>query len=490
MLLLLAACSRAPTDSGGPAIARPFPADFTWGVATAGFQVDMGCPTLPAADCDDRASDWWQWVNDPEIVADPSLFMSGDPMSLGPGMWETFEDDVAVMAADGDGGLRSSIEWSRLFPDGAAEAATDVDALAALADPDAVARYHAMLAATRAAGITPFVTMNHYTLPLWVHDGVACHADIAGCAANGWVDRDRIVPLLRLYGEFLGQEFGGEVDVWFTLNEPYATSLAGYILPGEDRVHPPGLSLAVEPGVAVILNQIDGSAALYDGVKATDLQDADGDGEAAQVGIVMNMIALDPRDPSSAEDLEGVAHADYLYHELYLAALTTGAWDADLDGIAETVRPELAGHLDLLGINYYNQVIVTGLPFPVVQEIPTFDLVPEFNLAPYPEGLGRVVDRAAAWGLPLWITENGTSLVETDEASDILDDHLASLWGRIDAGADVRGYFYWSYVDNYEWNHGFDLRFGLYALDTATKARTARPVADRYRTIIRQNGLE
>jgi beta-galactosidase len=488
MWLVLTACS--PDSDPVPGISRPFPDGFVWGVATAGFQVDMGCPTWSPDTCDDTASDWWQWVNDPGIVADPSLHMSGDPLSLGPGMWETFDDDVSVMAADGYTGLRSSIEWSRIFPDPAAEGATTVAELAVHADADAVARYHAMFAAGREAGIVPYVTMNHYTLPVWVHDGVACHADIEGCTANGWVNRDRIVPLLRLYAEYLGQEFGGDVDVWFTLNEPYATSLAGYVLPGEDRVHPPGLALAVEPGVAVILNQIDGSAALYDGIHATDTVDADGDGVAADVGIVMNMIAIDPTDPANPEDLEAVEHADYLYHELYLAALTTGAWDADLDGVAESVRPELAGRLDLLGINYYNQVTVTGLPFPVVAEIPLFDLVPEFSFLPYPEGLGRVVDRAAAWGLPLWITENGTPEVVGPDGPAILDAHLDSLWTRIDGGADVRGYFYWSYVDNYEWNHGFDLRFGLYALDTGTKARTPRPTVERYRAIIAQNGLE
>ena len=485
--LALFACS--PDEPAAAGTGRTFPDGFRWGAATAGFQVDMGCPTWPAADCDDTASDWWQWVNDPTIVGDPSLHMSGDPLSMSPGMWETFEADADQMGDLGLDAYRMSIEWSRIFPDGAAEAATTVEALDALAQPAAVARYHAIFAAARDRGIEPFVTLNHYTLPLWLHDGVACHADIDTCVNRGWVDGERIVPLLRLWAEWVGQEYGGEVDTWFTLNEPYATSLAGYVLPGEDRVHPPGLSLAVEPGKAVILNQIDGSAALYDGVRATDNADADGDGVAAEVGLVLNMIAIDPADPNNPLDVTAAEHADYLYHELYVAALTSGAWDADLDGIAETTRPELAGRLDFVGINYYNQVTVTGLPFPLFPEIPTFDLIPEFSFDPYPEGLGRVIDRAEGWGLPIWVTENGTPRVDT-EGPAILDGHLDSLWTEMDGGADVRGYFYWSYVDNYEWNHGFDLRFGLFALDTETKARSPRPIVDRYRAIIEANGLD
>ncbi len=460
-----------------------------WGAATAGFQVDMGCPTWSDEQCLDDASDWYDWVTAPEIVGNPSLHVTGEPLSVGPGMWETFEADADRMQSDGMNAYRMSLEWSRLFPDGAAESATTVDELTAHADPEAVARYHEMFTALRDRGITPVVTLNHYVMPRWVHDGVGCHLDPDGCTADGWVTKERIVPLIALYSAWVGREYGGEVDRWYTLNEPYATTLSGYLQPGEDRSSPPGLDFDVERTIAVMLNQIDGHAAMYDAVKAEDTVDADGDGTAASVGIVMNFTAIDPFDPANEDDVRAAEHMDYLYHRLYLDAFTTGAWDGDLDGVPETTRPELAGRLDELGINYYNQVLVRGFAFSVVPEIPIFDLFPEFSWEPYPEGLGRVIRRGAEWGVPIVVTENGTPFVE-DRGVEVLDGHLASMKETLDEGVDVRGYLYWSFVDNYEWNHGFDLRFGLYALDQTTKERTARPVLERFREVMKSNSLE
>lgn len=465
-----------------------FPSGFFWGTATAGFQVDMGCPTWSDDDCVDDASDWYDWVTDEGIIASTGLHVSGDPISMGPGMWETLESDADLMVADHMTAYRMSIEWSRLFPDGAAEAATTVDELMAYANTDAVNRYHEMFAALRSRGIEPMVTLNHYVLPRWVHDGVACHNDRQTCTADGWVNRDRIVPLIALYSGYVGREFGGDVDHWYTLNEPYATTLSGYLMPGEDRSSPPGLALDVERTVAVMLNQIDGHAAMYDAVKVEDTVDANGDGDPALVGIVMNFVAIDPANPESAFDVRAAEHMDYLYHRLYLDAITLGAWDQDLDGVAETTRPELAGRLDVLGINYYNQVLVTGLTASLIPDIPLFDILPEFSWDPYPEGLGRAVRKGAEWGVPIVVTENGTPYV-AEQGIQVLDGHLEALHGAIEDGVDVRGYLYWSFIDNYEWNHGFDLRFGLYELDEETKARTPRPVLERYRSIARENAL-
>jgi beta-glucosidase/6-phospho-beta-glucosidase/beta-galactosidase len=211
VLLVLAGCA----GSGESAPVGVFPADFRWGAATAGFQVDMGCPTWSPEDCEDRASDWYQWVTDPEIVADGALHVTGEPVSNGPGMWETFEADVDRMAADGMTAYRMSIEWSRLFPVDPGADATDPAALAAHVDAAALARYGEQLDALRAAGIEPVITLNHYTLPLWVHDGVACHADLATCPARGWVDA-AIIDQIAAYSAFCATAFGDRVDTWAT----------------------------------------------------------------------------------------------------------------------------------------------------------------------------------------------------------------------------------------------------------------------------------
>ena len=309
LLILLIGCKPAEDPTEEP---FSFPETFAWGAATAGFQVDMGCPTWEAERCDDRASDWYQWVTTNQIIDDSSLYVTGEPVANGPGMWELFEDDVAQMAADGMNAYRFSLEWSRIFPDGAAEAATTVEELEAYADADAVSRYHAFFAAMDAAGIEPLVTLNHYTMPLWVHDGVACHNDPDTCGADGWVTEERITRLIELYAGYVGQEFGGEVDRWATLNEPFATTLSGYAFPGEDRSSPPGLSLDIERVVQVMQNQITGHSRMYHALKAYDALDADGDGQTSEVGIVMNMTAIDPKDASKDADITAADNMDYL----------------------------------------------------------------------------------------------------------------------------------------------------------------------------------
>ncbi|MCB9663138.1 MAG: glycoside hydrolase family 1 protein [Alphaproteobacteria bacterium] len=471
-----------------PAHSGAFPEGFLWGAATAGFQVDMGCPTLPDAQCLDEASDWYQWVTDPRILGRADLHVTGEDVRRGPGMWELFEEDVARMEADGLRSLRLSLEWSRLFPRDASGATTP-EALDALADPAAVARYHAHFAALRAAGLRPLVTVNHYTLPRWVHDGVACHPDPEACAASGWVDGERIVPLIAAYAGWVGREFGAEVDLWATLNEPFATALSGYVLPGEDRSAPPGRMLQGRATVAVLQHQIEGHAAMYRALHAADTVDADGDGDPAQVGIVLNMVDIEPENPVWAPDHEAVAHFDHLYHRLFLEGLAYGQWDADMDGTFDTFREDLAHTLDFLGINYYHRVVVRSIApiAPLGPSAPAFDFFPVFAPEPHPEGLARVLARASEYALPLYVTENGTQVVERSE--EVLLEHLAFLRAAMDAGADVRGYWYWSYVDNYEWNLGLKWRFGLYALDPVTKARTARPVLERYREVIADGGL-
>jgi beta-galactosidase len=479
-LWLALGCSPAHIETDAPDVSTTgFPDDFKWGSATAGFQVDMGCPTWSEDDCDDKASDWYQWVTTPSVIADSSLWVSGEPVSAGPGMWETFEADVALMKSDGHSAYRMSMEWSRLFPDGAAETATTVDELTLLANADAAARYHEMFDALKQANIEPVVTLNHYTLPLWVHDGVACHNDL-NCEASGWVNGERIVRLISLYAGYCAREFGTEVDTWATLNEPFATTLSGYTFPGEDRSSPPGRNLDVAGSVAVMLHQIEGHAAMYDAVHAED--------DTASVGIVMNMTSIQPEDADNPDHVLAAEHMDYLYHGLYLNALTAGDWDPNLDGTVDETRPDLAHRLDFIGINYYNRVDVRLFPIAVVTEIPIFDFYPEFSWDPYPEGLGHVVTRAAEYGLPIWVTENGTPFVE-ERGVEVLDGHLLALHKAIASGADVRGYLYWSFVDNYEWNHGFDLRFGLYELDPDTKERRPRAVRDRLKQAATSNAL-
>jgi len=482
-LILALACTGGSGDTGSTAAAgRPFPDGFLWGASMAGFQVDPGCPTMAAEQCEDRNSDWYVWVTDPDLIAESGNYLSGQPLSEGPGHFELYADDLTGAARDLHlGAVRHSIEWSRIFPDDPGDDVQTVDDLAAFADPDGVAAMHAWLATVHDLGLTPMMTLNHYTLPTWLHDAKGCHEDLSTCEDKGWVDHDRILHHIALYAGFCAREFGEEVDLWLTLNEPLAVVLSGYLLPGEDRTNPPGV-VNPDAAFAVMLTQIEAHAAMYDAIHAEDA--------TAMVGAAPNLAAVAPAVEGDPDDEAAVEHFDYLYNRVFLNGTVNGQWDPDLDGVIDEVRDDLVGRSDFVGLNYYTRIYVDGLGVPIFADVPIFDFVPAGGFwNSYPQGMAEVVATAAEYGLPVYITENGNSTWSGDPTADFLLPHLSSLADAIDAGADVRGYFYWSLIDNYEWNHGMDYEFGLYDVDNDDKSRTLRPMAVDYGEIARNNGL-
>jgi len=499
-VLMLGACSSEPTDkpppdggagSGGADAGAPpadFPASFLFGSSIAGFQVDMGCPTL-AASCDDPNSDWYQFVTDPKTKDDASAHVSGQPPSVGPGHWELYDEDYDLAANElHQSGMRFSIEWSRVFPT-ATDAADGYDALKQLADPAALDHYHAELAALKKRGIKPLVTLNHYTLPTWIHDGVGCHVDFANCSPKGWVDKDRTVKEIAKYAGFVAEEFGGEIDLWATLNEPFAVLLPGYIFPSADRSNPPALTLKFAAAKTVLLGLIEAHARMYDAVKAHDTVDADGDGKAAEIGVVYAMAPVKADDPTNDLDVTAAKNVFYLWNMVYLNAVAKGDLDADMTGMS-VHRDDLANRMDYIGINYYTRITVQGEPMaslPELSPLATFNPFTIKQWEDYPKGIYEmamvVKDQLK---LPAIVTENGAADPNDDgTAPSYLVRHLTWLSRAIHDGADVRGYFYWTLMDNYEWNHGMDIRMGLYAVDKddPTKARKPRKAVDVFSRI-------
>ena len=459
-------------------VVTPFPAGLVWGTANAGFQHEMGCPTTS---CLDTGSDWYQWVTDQSII--DAKLVKGDPVEEGPGQWELFESDMDLVVEEvSQNGYRMSLEWSRIFPNTTDSANTDEE-VRALADPAAVKRYHEMLQAMRSRKITPLVTLNHYSLPLWLHDGVACHNDVETCENRGWLDSARMTREVSKYARFVADEFGGEIDLWGTFNEPFAVILAGYAFPEPaERTNPPGIKdfsfgLAVE----VINAMIEAHAKVYDNIHAMDTVDADGDGEAAMVGLIPNLASVASDQPETEIGERAVANAFHLYNRLMLDALVLGEWDPDMDGEPNEIREDLLGRMDFVGINYYLQLLVKAMPNSLSANVPLLTFLPDpFNLGgSYPPGIYEVsMFVAEEYGLPIYITENSFSVA-----------HIAWLRKAVEDGADVRGYFHWCFIDQYEWNHGFATS-GIYAYDHATKVRIPKPERiSQQRSVAENNGL-
>jgi len=479
VLVILGACTNE----------RAFPEGFVFGTAVAGFQVDMGCPTIAAEICEDRGSDWYQYITSTVAIARGQTHLSGSPPSSGPGFYELYAQDLDRAKSLGSTGFRFSIEWSRVFPNSTIGVEGHA-ALKAIASADALRYYHDILSALRARGISPLVTLHHYTLPTWMHDGVGCTVSLDRCSPRGWLE-PTIVPEIAKYAGFIAQELGAEVDHWATLNEPLAVVIPGYLMPSAARTNPPAQLLRYEEAKVAVFAMIQAHARMVDAVRTADTIDADGDGKATFIGVVYPVAPVLPKDPESALDRRGAENISYIYNDVFLNAVISGVLDDDMDGKGES-RADLVGRSDYLGLNYYFKIVVKGEAssfLPDFSPLLTFDPLALEQGAVFPEGMRTMLQKIkASWpDVPVYITENGWDEAHGYGQERFLAEHLQYILRAIhEDGVDVRGYYWWSLIDNYEWNQGPALKFGLWAVDPndTTKARTERPVAGAYRKII------
>ena len=497
--------------------AQSFPQDFLWGTAIAGFQTEMG----GSPDHDDAGSDWWAWTHDAANIA--AHRVSGDLPENGPAFYDLYKQDLKMAARRlHSNTIRLSIEWSRIFPTSTAgiDTSTDLFGLDAVADQVEVAHYRAVLEQCRRQGLVPFVTLSHFSLPAWVHDPIATRDALAGsnpllppptvAAPSGWLDAG-IVTEFAKFAAYVGWQYGDLVDLWAPLNEPLVVGVNGFVnVPGIIAGNFPPGAFSFTGVLGVILHEAEAHAAAYDALKLWDTEDADGDGTPAQVGLVHNMVAFHPKTPGT--DDTAAAHADYLFNRLYLNATILGDADANANGTIDPGehRPELAGRADFVGVNYYLRAVaqrslpLAGPVIPLLDFLPTLSYqTPQSPSAPpcpsectefgweiYPQGLREVLTIAGSYGLPVYITENGIADGDDDQRPKYLVQHLAVLAQAIaDGVADVRGYYHWSLVDNFEWSSGYYPKFGLFGFDPVTKKRLRRATGGYFARIARKSAI-
>ena len=479
-------------DGTGATTALVFPDGFHWGVSTAGFQSEMGTGT-PL----DVNSDWWQWTHD---VANKLLLgWKGAVPENGPGEWTQYPTDIDL-ARNGVGAdtFRLGIEWSRIFPN--STASVDISngftpevlaQLDALANQDAVSHYQDELHAMNAAGLAPMVTINHFTLPLWIHNPAQARLqEIFGLtpqSGGGWVSSSTVTEFEK-YSAYLAYKFGSEVKTWVVLNEPVNSMLTSYYAIPLATNFPPALS---RPDLVAVglRNEAAAYSASYDLIHQLDSD--------AQVGFALNMYSWRGGDPANPTDQQAAADFSDFYNRWFPDAVIRGEVDANFDGVItpDEVHPDLAGKADFFGVNYYSQGIVAAYrgafadaALPIIKGYPEFS--PLINVVAggcpatecsdtaqiiNPAGLRDVLDIANSYGIPLWVTENGLAdSADTKRASYVVR-HLAVINKAIADGMDIVGYTAWSLTDNLEWVLGYDPKYGLYSYDPVTLERTPRP---------------
>ena len=475
---------RPASDHSLPTAPRTFPANFLWGSATAAYQIEGG-----ATEGGRGASIWDTFSHT------PGRTLNGDTGDVAADHFHRWREDVVLLKNLGLGAYRFSISWPRVQPGGSGEF-----------NPAGIAFYSALVDALIQAGIEPVATLYHWDLPQELED------------AGGWANRETAYRFAE-YAERMARELGARVAVWTTLNEPWCSAYLGYA----SGVHAPG--------------RTDGAAALAavhhlnlaHGLAGRAIRGVLGD--EAKLSITLNLHVIRPDDPSSAADADAVRRIDALGNRAFLGPLLDGAYPADLLAGAAHVTDwsfvrdgDLAAinvPLDILGVNYYapmrvrhfsgegERVLADGhgdsaaSPWVGVDDI-------EFVQQPGPyTAMGWNIEPAGLTELllslhatypdqPLMITENGAAFGD-DVAADgrvhderrvaYVHDHIEAVGAALDGGADVRGYFVWSLMDNFEWGYGYERRFGIVRVDYDTLARIWKDSAFWYRELARTNTL-
>jgi beta-glucosidase len=412
-----------------------FPAGFLWGAATSSHQVEGG----------NDGNDWWDWEAAGRVARGET---SGNAAEWWTGR---AEEDLKRAADMGHNAHRMSLEWSRLEP----QPGHWNDA--------AFERYRAIVGTMRDLGLTPSVTLHHFTLPRWA------------ARAGGWKNRG-IVERFAWFARVCARRLADLVDMWATINEPTILLYKAY----NERSWPPAGSPRDAP--RVLANLLRAHCAACIAVKEEQPD--------AHIGIVLNLPAIDPARPDNLLDRAVSRVQDGLFNGQVLRALAHGILHAPLSFTREHLPgdPNVA---DWYGLNYYGR---HRMRFTPSSPLTLFGREVQHEVAevsttwgdPHPQGLTRHLLRIATLGRPVYVTENGINDASDSVRPRYLANHVGAVRDAIAAGADVRGYFHWSLIDNFEWAEGWAPRFGLIALDRETQERKVRGSAEVYAAIIRE----
>ncbi|MBP2436438.1 GH1 family beta-glucosidase [Microbacterium amylolyticum] len=463
---------------------RLFPADFLFGAATAAYQIEG------AAFEDGRTASIWD-----HFARVPGAVIGADNGDVACDHYHRYRDDVALMRDLGLQSYRFSTSWSRVRPDGGEPNAKGIDFYSRLVDE------------LREADILPWLTLHHWDMPQALEE------------KGGWTNRDTVDRFVE-YALTMHDALGDRVNIWTTLNEPWCSSFLSYTA----GAHAPGRQ-SVRDGLLASHHLM-----LAHGRVVEELRSRDA---SLQLGITLNLTMADPADPSDPADADAARRLDGQFNRWFLDPLTRQQYPADIiediravDGDALTefeaaVQPGdlqiIGSPIDFLGVNYYHGELVSGhpdtrpvvggdaptdrairSPFPSNDGIFWHDRGLErtgMGWEVQPEGLTRLLLRVSADnpGLPLYVTENGAAyddVVADGEINDVertafVRKHLAAVSDAIDQGADVRGFFYWSLLDNYEWAWGYEKRFGIVRVNYETQERTVKASGHEYARVIR-----
>jgi beta-glucosidase len=480
-----------------PAVPGPDVRPFVWGAATSSAQIE--------GDRAGRGDSIWD-----ALAAQPGRIIDGSDLDVACDHVHQYGRDVRLLTDLGVDAYRFSIAWPRVLPDGVGRVSTE-----------GLAFYDRLVDTLLAAGIDPWVTLYHWDLPLALH------------RRGGWPNRD-VVDWFGEYVRVVHDRIGDRVTRWGTLNEPWCSAWLGY---GSGE-HAPGEQDHDHAWAAMH------HLLLAHGTAVTQLRELSGG--RADVGIVLNLFGVHPSDDAEPEVKQAVEHIDVMQNRVWLDALLTSQYGPAVHELApasfaQVVRDGdlqvIGAPLDWLGVNYYADLTFQAKKCPPPQPVPdaraahdpqqdidtegaltreahtagaypgadavtAVDPGPEGTTMRWPvtpSGLTATLERVARdWPAPpLVVTENGaaftdeavtrdgTVVVDDPRRADYLREHVAAVLRARDHGVDVRGYFAWSLLDNFEWAWGYTQTFGIVHVDLTTQRRTPKASFAVYADLVR-----
>jgi beta-glucosidase len=462
-----------------PGEGLPFPAGFTWGAATAAYQIEG------AATAGGRGPSVWDTFSHT-----PGKVRGGDTGDIACDSYHRYAEDADLIKSLGLSAYRFSISWPRILPAG--------EGGKGAVNQAGLDYYKRLLDALAERGIQPAVTLFHWDTPQALQD------------MGGWASRDTALRFAE-YASVVGEALGDRVPTWITLNEPHVVANNGHRI----GVHAPGLT---DDAVAAAVTH---HLLLGHGLATSALRAVTPAG--TDVGITLSLTPV-RLGPDATEDLQRAARVtDASMNGLFLDPLLYGRYPAHaLPGVlppADLIRDgdlaAISAPLDFLGVNYYRPVhLRRGDPARLLLgEAAAFDGldgIVQFDPADLehtnmgwlidPEGLYELLVRLSkdAPGLPLYITENGCAaedylgtdgVVNDLERIKFLHQHLHAAARAVSDGANLAGYYVWSLLDNFEWAYGYQKRFGIVYVDFATQNRTPKASAGFYAGVARANAV-
>jgi beta-glucosidase len=437
------------------------PRDFRWGVATSAYQIEGAVAE------DGRTPSIWD-----TFCRVPGAIENGEDGDVACDHYHRMPEDVGLIKALGVDTYRFSVAWPRVQPGGRGPA-----------NPAGLAFYDRLVDELLSAGITPWLTLYHWDLPQELED------------AGGWPHRDTAYRFAD-YAELVYERLGDRVEHWTTLNEAWCSAWLGYV----EGVHAPGRRDFAD-GIAAIHHLLLGHGLAAQRLRAAAAA-ADRPIDLAITHILGNAVPAS----DSPVDVEATRRGDALHFRMYMDPIFKGAYPQDLledlaavdvavpveDGDLEII----SAPLDTLGVNYYRSMKTTGYAEdgsttdeagrPVTRSVDFGDR-PKTSIdwEVMPDDFANLLARIGHEypGIPLVITENGAAYDDTPDADGFVDDidrtnyieaHLDAVAQARTRGADIRGYFAWSLMDNFEWAYGYDKRFGIIRTDYETQARTPK----------------